>query len=77
MMLQQREAETANLNVVPRLRVRFVRSDERETWIRFVAGVPEGHILQSWEWGEFKALHGWRPMRVVLEDTGAEGQYLA
>jgi len=30
-----------------------------------------GHLLQSWEWGEFKLRHGWTPERVsVATDAG-------
>jgi lipid II:glycine glycyltransferase (peptidoglycan interpeptide bridge formation enzyme) len=27
-----------------------------------------GHLLQSWEWGEFKHLHGWKPVRIAVRD---------
>ena len=42
----------------------------RETWDAFVAQEPSGHLLQSWEWGDFKAQFGWRPLRVALEGEG-------
>ncbi len=30
-----------------------------------------GHLLQSWDWGEFKRQRGWRPERIHVEtDTG-------
>ena len=30
-----------------------------------------GHMLQSWEWGEFKSRHGWTPERISVEsETG-------
>lgn len=29
-----------------------------------------GHLLQSWEWGEFKSLHGWGVDRVALNEHG-------
>ncbi len=25
-----------------------------------------GHLLQTWRWGEFKSLHGWTPVRILL-----------
>ncbi len=42
----------------------------REAWDAFVAQEPSGHLLQSWEWGEFKARFGWHPFRVALENQG-------
>ena len=41
---------------------------DRKTWNLFVSAQPSGHILQSWEWGEFKARGGWRPIRLALKD---------
>lgn len=29
----------------------------------------DGHLLQSWQWGEFKAHHGWAPDRILIEDS--------
>jgi lipid II:glycine glycyltransferase (peptidoglycan interpeptide bridge formation enzyme) len=26
-----------------------------------------GHLLQSWEWGDFKQRHGWTPHRILVE----------
>ncbi len=26
-----------------------------------------GHLLQSWEWGDFKLKHGWSPARILVE----------
>jgi peptidoglycan pentaglycine glycine transferase (the first glycine) len=26
-----------------------------------------GHLLQSWEWGTFKAVHGWQPERFAVD----------
>jgi peptidoglycan pentaglycine glycine transferase (the first glycine) len=28
-----------------------------------------GHLLQSWAWGEFKSRHGWHPERILIEDS--------
>ncbi|OGC09858.1 hypothetical protein A2246_03030, partial [candidate division WOR-1 bacterium RIFOXYA2_FULL_37_7] len=37
-------------------------------WNEFVANQDEPAILQSYEWGELKALHGWEPLRLAVED---------
>lgn len=39
---------------------------DRDTWDEFVAQQSDGHLLQSWGWGDFKAAFGWQPMRVAL-----------
>lgn len=31
-----------------------------------------GHLLQSWEWGEFKARHGWKPERIHVTTPDGE-----
>ncbi|MEZ4531538.1 MAG: peptidoglycan bridge formation glycyltransferase FemA/FemB family protein [Thermomicrobiales bacterium] len=35
----------------------------------------DGHLLQSWQWGEFKADHGWRPERIAI--GGSEPRAMA
>lgn len=45
--------------------------DDRYLWNAWVAGCPTGNILQSYEWGEFKALFGWKVLRVGLCDGNA------
>src|SRR5512135_1393915 len=37
-------------------------------WDRSILKLPEPHILQSWEWGAFKAKYGWTPTRVLFCD---------
>lgn len=41
-----------------------------QAWDDFVAEAPDGHILQSWAWGQFKGSFGWRARRVALERGG-------
>ncbi len=42
--------------------------EQREHWNTFVAASPYGHVLQSWEWGEFKSQTGWAATRLALTD---------
>jgi peptidoglycan pentaglycine glycine transferase (the first glycine) len=35
-------------------------------WNEAVAGLPCAHVLQSYEWGEFKSRHGWQPSRLLF-----------
>jgi lipid II:glycine glycyltransferase (peptidoglycan interpeptide bridge formation enzyme) len=42
----------------------------RAEWDRFVDQHPQGHLLQSWEWGELKGRAGWAPLRLALWDAG-------
>lgn len=39
---------------------------QREEWDAFVSGPGQGHLLQSWDWGEVKAGPTWRPLRLAL-----------
>src|SRR5436309_1567327 len=44
---------------------------QRDEWNRLVRSVPQGDLLQSWEWGDLKAGSGWQPARLVVD--GPEG----
>jgi peptidoglycan pentaglycine glycine transferase (the first glycine) len=37
----------------------------RDEWNAALAALPKAHVLQSWEWGEFKARHGWQTARYL------------
>lgn len=41
------------------------------TWDRFVTTDPDGHLLQTWAWGELKGAFGWVPVRIAVEQDGA------
>lgn len=44
---------------------------EREEWNALVRGLG-GSVLQSWEWGEFRSRHGWRPVRLAAEGAAVQ-----
>src|ERR687885_935894 len=57
---------------------RNVTQAQWDSWLRSSPG--GGHVLQSYEWGEFKRRLGWEPIRLVLERDGEAaglGQFLA
>jgi len=35
-----------------------------------VSNLPAGHVLQSFEWGEFKSRQGWEPFRLLFSRGG-------
>jgi lipid II:glycine glycyltransferase (peptidoglycan interpeptide bridge formation enzyme) len=41
---------------------------DRSRWNEAVAQLPHSHVLQSFEWGEFKAKYGWKPSRLLFEE---------
>lgn len=43
---------------------------DRDKWNSFVSSFEEPAILQSYEWGELKSKHGWRPIRIAIEENG-------
>jgi peptidoglycan pentaglycine glycine transferase (the first glycine) len=45
-------------------------------WNTRVASLPLAHILQSWEWGEFKGRYGWRAQRLIWDGDQAAAQVL-
>ena len=50
--------------------ITFSDENERKRWNTFVADSPWGHIMQSCEWGDFKASLGWQVHRVGVERDG-------
>jgi peptidoglycan pentaglycine glycine transferase (the first glycine) len=46
-----------------------------EEWNSAAASLPGAHILQSWEWGQFKAISGWQPLPQLWRDE--QGQVRA
>lgn len=46
-----------------------------DAWDRFVAAHPDGHLLQTSDWGRLKSDFGWQAQAVAL--TGEKGQLIA
>jgi len=46
------------------------------TWNTLLRTLPNHHVLQSWEWGEFKGRYGWTAERLVFKQ-GDAGQVVA
>ncbi len=49
---------------------------DRQEWNNVILNLPGVHILQSWEWGEFKEKYGWKVNRFIWIDK-KEGKILA
>ncbi len=41
-------------------------------WNRMIAGLPDPHLLQTYEWGQVKAKYGWTPLYAVW---GKDGEF--
>lgn len=47
----------------------MTRITSHTKWAAALAALPSPHILQSWEWSEFKARYGWHPERSLWSDN--------
>jgi lipid II:glycine glycyltransferase (peptidoglycan interpeptide bridge formation enzyme) len=41
-------------------------------WNQFIASHPNTHLLQTGEWGELKSEFGWKPIRLIEGNVGAQ-----
>jgi lipid II:glycine glycyltransferase (peptidoglycan interpeptide bridge formation enzyme) len=50
--------------------VRTRRVTDRIEWDSALAALPQPHVLQTWDWGEFKRRWGWQADRLLFEEEG-------
>jgi lipid II:glycine glycyltransferase (peptidoglycan interpeptide bridge formation enzyme) len=43
---------------------------QRERWDQSLLALPNAHVLQSWDWGEFKGRWGWQAHRLLWRMAG-------
>jgi lipid II:glycine glycyltransferase (peptidoglycan interpeptide bridge formation enzyme) len=41
-------------------------------WNTALATLPLAHVLQTWEWGQFKSRHGWAPRYLLWNDDAGQ-----
>ena len=41
-------------------------------WNHYLSQHPNAHLLQTGEWGELKSAFGWKPVRIVSNDSGVQ-----
>ena len=54
------------------LQTKFMPIVSLSDWNQFLSTHPNAHLLQTGEWGELKSAFGWKPVRVVNGDVGAQ-----
>ncbi len=44
---------------------------DSQTWDTTLVTLPNAHLLQSWQWGEFKSRYGWSARRLLWQNSGS------
>ncbi len=39
-----------------------------QEWNAWITALPDAHLLQSWQWGQFKQAYGWQPIPHTWQD---------
>ena len=50
--------------------MRITQVTDRSVWDTALANLPQSHVLQTWDWGDFKSRWGWLPTRLLFEEAG-------
>lgn len=53
-------------SAAPAMRIALAAPESRSAWDAFVAGRPDGDILQTWAWGDVMAVAGEPPARILV-----------
>jgi peptidoglycan pentaglycine glycine transferase (the first glycine) len=53
----------------------FDRAGDERAWDERICAAPDGHVLQSWAWGELKSRFGWRVQRLGQDSASAQVLY--
>ncbi len=53
------------------MRAVLVDEERRAEWNALASREPFFALMQSWEWGEYKAKLGWRVFRIAVEENGS------
>ncbi|MCX7680644.1 MAG: peptidoglycan bridge formation glycyltransferase FemA/FemB family protein [Anaerolineae bacterium] len=48
--------------------ITLTSSLNQSEWNAALTRLPQAHVLQTWEWGEFKSRYGWHPARLLWSD---------
>jgi lipid II:glycine glycyltransferase (peptidoglycan interpeptide bridge formation enzyme) len=46
-----------------------LRMDQKDKWNEFILKAKNGHLLQSWQWGQLKKDFGWKPFYFAVLDN--------
>jgi peptidoglycan pentaglycine glycine transferase (the first glycine) len=45
-----------------------VESSLGEQWNQLISVLPGAHVLQTWQWGQFKSAYGWQPENILWRE---------
>ena len=49
--------------------IQLLSEDNPQRWNEIISQLPYNHVLQSYQWGQFKSLHGWSAHRLIFRDN--------
>jgi len=49
--------------------LQLLSEDNPQRWNKIISQLPYNHVLQSYQWGQFKSRHGWSAHRLIFRDN--------